>query len=240
MKSAILFLLTIVPHHILAATLTIAVSSNFGHTARHLAHAFQNQSNHQVRLSLSSTGKHYAQIIRGAPFDIFLAADAKHPQKLQRKGIGTTRFTYALGNLALWSATPLSFPSYAAALQQGSFDHLAIANPNLAPYGLATQQVLQKMNIWETLRSKLAYAENISQSYQFVASKAAALGFVALSHLKQRPHTGTYWLIPSNQHQPIEQQALLLNNTQAAKHFMQFLQSSTAQKIIQSAGYNTP
>lgn len=226
---------------LLAATPRIAVASNFAHAMKSLAAQYKKESGQEIVLAFGSTGKHYAQIYHGAPFDAFFAADVRHPRLLEEKGIGIqgSRFTYAIGQLALWSASKGFVDDAGRVLQQGGFRHLAIANPKLAPYGLAARQVLQGRQLFTTLESRLIFGENISQTYQFIASGNAELGFVAWPQLKRPNHTiqGSYWLVPQNLYTPIEQQALLLTDNRVARDFIHFVQSPVGQKIILAHGY---
>ena len=229
-----------------AEQIYVAVASNFGDTARKLSAEFEQSSGHQVVLVLGSTGKHYAQIVNGAPFDAFLAADSRRPKLLEdnKKVISGSRFSYALGRLALWSRDTERVDGKGDVLQQvEQFRHLAIANPKLAPYGRAARQVLQIKNQWLALQAKLLRGENIHQTFRFVHSGNAELGFVAWSQLKAQSIIdgteipGSYWLVPENLHQPIVQQGVQLSNKKAATDFMAYLHSNQAQKIIEQFGY---
>jgi len=221
----------------------IAVASNFAPTIKKLASAYQTNSGHQIQLAFGSTGKHYAQIHHGAPFDAFFAADVRRAQLLEDEGkaIPGSRFTYAIGQLALWSSNPDMIRDDSI-LDSNAFRHLALANPKLAPYGLAAREFMQATGRAEKLKPRLIFGENISQTYQFVASGNAKLGFIAWSQLKRPGHKirGSWWLIPKNSYTPITQQALLLNNNPAARGFLNFVQSPQGRAIIQSFGYLLP
>ncbi len=221
----------------------IAVASNFAPTIKKLAQVYQANSGDQIQLAFGSTGKHYAQIQHGAPFDAFFAADVRRAQLLEDEGRAVTgsRFTYAIGQLVLWSADANMIRDDAI-LDSGAFRHLAMANPKLAPYGLAAREFLQATGRAKRLKPRLIFAENISQTYQFVASGNAELGFVAWSQLKRPGHkiSGSWWRIPKNSYAPIKQQALLLNNNPAARGFLRFVQSDQGRAIIQSFGYLLP
>ena len=222
----------------------IAVASNFTTTMRVLAERFEEQTGHAVVLLPGSTGKHFAQIMNGAPFDAFFAADTQRPERLEAEGriIPGSRFTYAIGKLVLWSPDPDLVDSYGAVLESGTFRRLAIANPRLAPYGRAAQQFLESRGILKSLQPKLVRGENISQAFQFVASGNAELGLVALSQLMQsgRHGEGSRWQVPDKLHTPIEQQAVLLSDSAAAVDFMRFAKSESARAIIRDSGYGIP
>jgi molybdate transport system substrate-binding protein len=211
---------------------------------RLLAERFEAQSDHRVILLPGSTGKHFAQIVNGAPFDAFFAADVKRPERLEAEGriIPGSRFSYAIGKLVLWSPDPELVDGDGAVLESGTFRRLAIANPRLAPYGRAAQQFLESRGIRESLRPKLVRGENIGQAFQFVASGNAELGLVALSQLMQsgREPAGSRWQVPEKLHAPIEQQAVLLSDSAAAADFMRFAKSEPARAIIRDSGYGIP
>ncbi|MCG8425926.1 MAG: molybdate ABC transporter substrate-binding protein [Chromatiales bacterium] len=227
----------------LADELRIAVASNFTNTIKHLAAQFEQQSGHSITLIFGSTGKHYAQIKNGAPFDLFFAADARRPRLLDQEGIAVngSRFTYAIGKLVLWSPQPGLVDPEGKVLSQQSFHHLAAANPKLAPYGKAAQQVLQQKKLWSELRGKIVRGENIGQTYQFVKSGNAELGFVAYSQIKSPDQVteGSLWNIPQSLYTPIKQQVVALKESPAALAFLSFVKSSEGQTIIRSFGYGT-
>ncbi|WP_296934674.1 molybdate ABC transporter substrate-binding protein [uncultured Marinobacter sp.] len=228
-----------------AGEVSLGVAANFTDTTRELAKQFEAQTGHTVSASYGSTGKLYAQIKNGAPFDVFMAADVRRPELIEEEqsGIGGTRFTYARGKLALWSPAATAFENAESYLAQQPFSRLAIANPKTAPYGLAAQQVLEHLNHWEALQPKLVRGDSIAQTFQFVVSRNAQAGFVALSQVKAwREDDGTLWNVPQAYYQPIDQQAILLKNgadKAAATAWMDFLKSDTAITIIQSYGYDT-
>jgi len=243
-KLLIITAATIISSHALASEIRVAVASNFSNAMATIADQFETESGHTLKLSFGSTGKHYAQIVNGAPFDIFFAADAKRPGLLEQEGQGIagSRFTYALGKLVLWSPKPEFVDSHADILKQGTFRHLAIANPKLAPYGVAARQVLQSLELWQDMQGRMVRGENIGQAFQFVASGNAELGFVARSQV-MRPGleaTGSAWAVPQFLYDPIEQQAVLLNDKQAARAFMSFVRSDEAIRIIREHGYQVP
>ncbi len=227
-----------------ADTLRVAVASNFTETIRELARQFEHSSNHKVTLIFGSTGKHYAQIRHGAPFDLFLAADSRRPQLLEEAGVAVpgSRFTYAVGRLLLWSPDENLIDEEASVLTTGQFRHLAAANPKLAPYGRAAQQVLQARKLWAPLRGRLVRGENIGQAFQFVRSGNAELGFIAAAQIRRpgQPMEGSWWQVPDSLHDPIEQQAVLLRDSAAARGFLDFIRSDAARQVIHSFGYGTP
>ena len=224
-----------------AESIRLAVASNFSVAINDLIQKFEQSSGHQLTIALGSTGKHYAQIHHGAPFDIFFAADSKRPLLLEKEGVAidNSRFTYALGRLVLWSAMSDYVDQQGLVLEQEPFKHLAIANPHVAPYGRAAQETLMNLALWESLSGRLVRGENISQTLQFVATGNAELGLIALSQLQQL-QGGSHWLVPLSLHQPIEQQAVLLRDSIASRSFVTYIRSDAAKRIIQQHGYQTP
>lgn len=219
----------------------VAVASNFLAPLKEIVKAYNKLSFDYITISSGSTGKLYAQIVNGAPFDVFLAANAREPQRLEQGGFALNRFTYARGKLALWSRTPgyLS-PDPEQVLKQGQYRRLAYANPKTAPYGAAAQAVIHRLGLQQQLQGKIISGENVAQTYQFVASGNAELGFLALSQVMA--YKDEYWLVPEDWYPPIEQQAVLLKRAKdnlAAKDFLQFLQSKWAQEIIHAMGYGS-
>ena len=226
--------------HSMAEEIRIAVASNFATTMKILSHRFETDTGHKVTLIFGATGRHFAQIINGAPFDAFFAADSKRPQLLEQNGLiqSESRFTYAFGRLVLWSPRPDYVDPQGKILQSGDFLHLAIANPKLAPYGRAARQVLKKSDLWQLLFPRLVRGENVSQAFQFVSSRNAELGFVAYSQI--RAAAGSFWQPPQNAYDPIKQQAVLLKANDTASAFLAFVKSRTGRLIIKSAGYGVP
>lgn len=224
----------------------VAVASNFVTTAARIASAFEAaQPNHQVVLITASTGKHYAQIRNGAHFDLFFAADAERPALLEKEGrtVPGSRFTYAVGRLALWSPTEGLVDPKGEVLRKGNFRRLAIASPKTAPYGAATQQVLEALGLWQGLEARVIRGEDVGQAYQFIVSRGAELGFVALAQLREpgNPPRGSHWEVPANLHQPIEQQAVFLKraaDNPAAVAFFEFARSQAARDIVKGFGYD--
>jgi molybdate transport system substrate-binding protein len=230
------------PCRAFAEEIRVAVASNFQHTLSEIATRFETTTGHEISLISGSTGKHFAQIMNGAPFDAFFAADAVRPERLvmENRALKGSRFTYARGQLALWSPAANYVDSSGEVLKHGSFRHLAIANPALAPYGEAALEVLEALGLRQELDSRLVRGENIGQAFLFVSSGNAELGFVALSQLnrRERPVEGSFWLIPEDLYRPIEQQAVLLRDNEAARAFMSFVQSKEAAGIIRAHGYD--
>lgn len=229
-----------------ADSVAVGVASNFVHTLRELTTAFEAQSGHSVRASVSSSGKLYAQISNGAPFDVFLSADAERPARLEADGltVAGTRFTYATGRLALWSADPrYAGRDCVADLVAGRFSRIATANPATAPYGAAAVQTLAALEVpTAILEGRVAHAENIAQALQFVVSGSASLGFIARAQLvgQNVPAATCHWDVPPEFHDPIAQQAVLLvrgAGNPAATAFMAFLAGDDARRIITAGGY---
>lgn len=242
-----------------AATATIATASNFKMAMQELVALFEASSEHRFRQVNASSGVLYNQIIHGAPFDLYLAANSNYPTLLAERGqgIAASQFTYAQGKLVLaFTNRSLATASLSngqgdkAAFQQlltdtlAAGEKIAIAHPDIAPYGIAGQQTLAHLELWQASQGQLVRGNNVSQSLQFVATGNSALGFVALSQLLALP-TGLaldYWRVPEHWYQPIRQQAILLQSGQqnpAALAFMDYLKSPAAQTIIQRSGYST-
>ena len=228
----------------LAKELRIAVASNFLLPLKELSRKFKESTGHKVVVISGSTGKLYAQIKQGAPFDILLAADSIRPELLEKEGIGVpgSRFTYAVGRLALWSAdSTLPLKNDLQVLNHKNFRYLAIANPKTAPYGKAAEQVLRKKGFWEQIQNRLVRGENISQTFQFVMTGNADIGFIALSQLRKNQGLGFSWIVPQEWHDPIQQQCILLKRAKtnkAAQQFLNFIKSNRIQKQIESYGYS--
>jgi molybdate transport system substrate-binding protein len=233
-----------VANQAIASEIRVAVASNFTSAMTTIANQFEAEMGYRIRLSFSSTGKHYAQIINGAPFDAFFAADIRRPELLEQEGLAVpgSRFTYAVGKLVLWSPKPGYVDQQGSVLAHSEFRHLAIANPLLAPYGVAAREVLQARGLWDDLEGRLVRGENIGQAFQFVASGNAELGFVAWSQLKRpgRVAEGSVWKVPQSLYSPIEQQAVLLKDKETARAFILFVRSAAAIRIIRDHGYEVP
>lgn len=223
-----------------AAEVRVAVAANFAKVAEELAVAFKAQSGDDLKLSFGATGTLYAQITQGAPFEIFLAADDQRPGKAVDEGFGVagTVFTYAIGKLVLYSPG-IDVGDGVAALQAGAFGHIAIADPQTAPYGVAAVETMTSLGLAATLQPKLVMGENIAQTLQFVESGNAELGFVALSQVIGLPEERR-WPVPAELYRPIRQDAVLLKpgeSNPSAKAFLDFLRSGDAVAIIKKAGY---
>ena len=222
----------------------VAVASNFAEPAAELAKLFEAETTYTVTLTPGATGKHYTQIVNGAPFDLFLSADDERTAQLEKDGkvLPGTRFVYAVGRLALWSPKPGFVDPEGKILQTDSYTRLAIASPDLAPYGAAARQVLVKLGAWEKAEKRLVFGTNIAQAYQFVESGNAEMGFVAWSQLKRLPpdKRGSFWLVPAGMHDPIRQEAVLLRDTPPARAFLTFLRTPRARLLIASHGYDLP
>lgn len=223
---------------------TVAVAANFSGPMEKIIPAFQQSTGHKLVVAYGGTGKFYAQIKNGAPFDILVSADDETPIRLEKEdlAIPESRFTYAIGQLALWSTQPGLVDNQGKVLAQGQFKHLAIASPKLAPYGAAALSAIQKMGLETTLKAKLVYGENITQAYQFTATSNAELGFVALSQIYKDGQyaPGSYWLVPPALYPTIRQDAILLvhgKNNPAATAFLAYLQSDAAKQVIRAHGY---
>jgi len=229
---------------LLAAEVQVAVAANFTAPMQKIAADFEKATGHKAALSFGATGKFYAQIKNGAPFEVLLAADDETPAKLEKEGfaVNGSRFTYAIGQLALWSAKPGYVDDKGAVLKQGAFDHLALANPKLAPYGAAAVETLTKLGLLGSIESKFVQGENIAQTFQFISTGNAELGFVALSQVYEggKLKSGSGWLVPSALHTPIRQDAVVLTpgkDNPAVAALLKFLKTDQARAVIKSYGY---
>jgi len=236
---ALLVALAGLPTTALAAETQVAVAANFTEPAKEIAAAFTEATGHKASLSFGSSGQFLTQISHEAPYEVFLSADAERPLKAEQAGLGVanTRFTYAVGRLVLYSKTPGK--ASVGTLRAGKFGTLAIADPGAAPYGQAAVETLQKLKLYDKVKPKLVTGTSITQAYQFVSTGAAELGFVALSQVADEKG-GSRWLVPSSDHTPIDQQAILLKTGQdnvAAKAFLAFLKGPKARAIIKRYGY---
>jgi molybdate transport system substrate-binding protein len=228
-----------------ADTVLVAVAANFTKPMTEIAAAFEKSTGHSADLSFGSSGKFVSQLENGGPFEVFLSADDKNPIKLEQSGlaVANSRFTYALGKLVLWSATPGLVDDQGQILSKGGFKHLALADPKLAPYGAAAVDVLKNQGVFDKLQPLFVQGENIAQTHQFVSTGNAELGFIALSQVidNGKIATGSGWIIPSDRYKPIRQDAVLLKNgaeNPAAPALLQFLKSPEALAIIKKYGYD--
>lgn len=246
--SCLLLSCLLVPSQAIAAEVMVAVASNFTAPMKDIAARFQQHSGHTLIMAFGSSGKFTAQIHNGAPFEVFLSADQAKPEALIRAGFASadSRFTYALGRLALWTITP--DVDVRAQLHSGQFRKLALANPRLAPYGTAAQQTLAALALTDSVATRQVMGENIAQTWQFVSSGNAQLGFVALSQVMSGGHinNGSVWIVPDTLYQPIRQDAVLLKKGElkkgepnpAARAFLAFLQSAEVTELIRGYGYH--
>lgn len=230
-----------------AETVTVAVASNFAEPMRAIAAQFERASGHKLHLAFGSSGKLHAQIVNGAPYHLFFSADQQTVDALQTHGSVEqgSRFTYAVGALALWSPEPGYVDEQGRVLKDRQFGRLAIANPRVAPYGQAALQVLEQLGLAEASRPQRVQGENVAQVYQFVASGNADLGFLALSQIYRdgRLVRGSAWRVPGDLHSPIKQDAVLLKhgaNSTAARQLLSFMRSDQAVALIESFGYHAP
>lgn len=227
-----------------AEVVQIAVAANFTAPARALAEIFARTTGHEAKLSFGATGAFYTQIKNGAPFDILLAADDERPIRLEKEGdtVPGSRFTYAIGQLVLWSAKPGFVDDQGAVLKGGNFNKIAIANPKLAPYGAAAVETMDKLGLAAALTPKLVTGESIGQTYNFIATGNAELGFVALAQVLDggKLKSGSMWVVSAKYHAPIIQDAVILKRAAAnpaAKAWMALMRSPNAQDFIRSYGY---
>jgi molybdate transport system substrate-binding protein len=224
-----------------AEVVRVAVAANFTAAMKEIAAAYEQASGNKMLISYGSTGKLYAQIQQGAPFDVFLAADQQRPRLLVEEGRAQDAFTYAIGKLVLWSADPGRVVN-AATLKQGEFARLALANPKTAPYGAAAVTVMQRLGVNEDLLAKRVTGDSIAQAYQFVATRNAELGFVALAQIALDSKAGSHWEVPQDLYDPIRQDAVLLQRGRenpAARALLEYLRSDAARAVIHKFGYVT-
>jgi molybdate transport system substrate-binding protein len=235
--------ISFITNHAWAEEVKIAVAANFTDVARELAPLFEQATGHTTKTSFGSTGKLFAQIQHGAPYEVFLAADTQRPIKAETNGLAVagSHFVYAKGKLVLWSAKADQFNDGETFLQQGDIKRLALANPKTAPYGVAAEEVMQQTGTLSQLRPKLVNGDSISQTFQFTATGNTDAGFVAMAQLKVwKGETGSLWEIPDDYYKPIEQAAVLLKKGEknpAAIAYLEFLKSKTARDLIERYGY---
>lgn len=228
----------------LADEVQVAVAANFTAPMKLIAADFEKDTGHKAVLTFGATGKFYSQISNGAPFEIFLAADDETPAKLEKEGtaVNGSRFTYATGKLVLWSAQLGVVDAQGEVLKKGDFKKIAIAAPKLAPYGAAAVETMNKLGLQAALEPKLVQGESIGQAFSFVSTGNAELGFIALSQVYEggKIKSGSAWMVPSNLHSPIRQDAVLLakgKDSKAAAQLMAFLKTDKARAVIRSFGY---
>jgi molybdate transport system substrate-binding protein len=229
-----------------ADVIFVAVAANFSAPMQAIVAGFEKQTGHKVQAAYGATGKFYAQIKNGAPFEVLLTADEETPVKLIKENAAVTgsQFTYAIGKLVLWSAKPAIVDGAGAVLKNGGFDHLAIANAKLAPYGAAAVEVMKALGVIESIQPKIVTGESIAQTHQFISTGNALLGFVALSQvLKDGKIEGSAWIVPAQLYAQIRQDAVILEKGRgkpAAEALMRYLKSDKARAVIQSFGYALP
>lgn len=228
-----------------AEEVQVAVAANFTAPMKVIAADFEKATGHKVVATFGATGKFYAQIQNGAPFDVFLAADDETPAKLEKENgtVAGSRFTYATGKLVLWSAKPDYVDAKGEILKKNTFAHIALATPKLAPYGLAAEESMKKLGLYDSLQPKFVQGESIGQTYTFVSTGNAELGFVALSQVYEggKIKSGSGWIVPANLHNPIRQDAVILTkgkDNKAAAEFTKYLQSESVKTVIRSFGYD--
>lgn len=225
----------------MAAETQVAVAANFMEPAKEIARAFEAKTGHKAVLVFGSSGQFYTQIAAGAPFQVFLSADVERPQKAEADGLAVpgSRFTYATGRLVLYSRSPGLVDGRGAVLKTGKFEKLAVADPQVAPYGVAAFETLRKLGVDQALQPKIVRGSSITQAFQFVQTGAAELGFVALSQVINQPG-GSRWIVPAADHTPIDQQAVLLKagaDNPAARAFLDYLRGPAAKAVIRRYGY---
>lgn len=229
----------------LADEVQVAVAANFTAPMKQIAADFEKDTGHKAVAAFGATGKFYAQIKNGAPFEVLLAADDTTPAKLEAEGaaVAGSRFTYAIGRLVLWSAKPGFVDDKGEVLKKGEFKYVSVANPKLAPYGVAAVEALTALKLIDAVQPKFVLAENIAQTYQFAVTGNAELGFVALSQVMKdgKIGEGSAWVVPANLHQPIKQDVVILANGKgkpAADALLKYLKSDKAKAVIKSYGYD--
>jgi molybdate transport system substrate-binding protein len=224
----------------------VAVAANFSAPMQQIAASFQKDTGHQLKMSFGATGGIYAQIKNGGPFDVFLSADQITPQKLEAEGLGVaaTRFNYATGQLVLWSKQDGLVDDKGQVLSGKNIQRIALANPKLAPYGVAAWETMTALGLLEVLKPKMVQGDNIAQTYQFVSTQNAQVGFVALSQVFSNGQltSGSAWIVPPHLYKPIRQDVILLKNgkdNSAAKALLMYLKGEKAKAVMKSYGYLT-
>jgi molybdate transport system substrate-binding protein len=230
-----------------AQRVSVAVAASFTGAMQRLAPKFEKATGHRLTIIYGSTGKLYAQTVNGAPFDVFLSADAHYPLKLEKRGttVEGSRVTYAIGRLVLWSPKLGVIDQRGDVLKNGTFSYLAIANPKVAPYGVAAEQTLRKLGAWDGVAQRMVYGESIAQTFQFISTGNAEIGFVSLSQIRTlvTGKNGSYWIVPAHLHEPLVHDAVLLKrgtDNAAARIFLEYLRSPDAQTVLRELGYAAP
>lgn len=247
LRGALVAFCVVLGTHVQAGEVTVAVAANFNAPAQKLVTAFAAATGHQAKLVVGSTGKLYAQVKNGAPFQVFLSADDETPRRMVSEGLAVdgSQFTYATGRLVLWSRQASVVDAQGAVLKQGNFKHLAIADPKLAPYGAAAVEVMGQLGLLAALQPKWVQGESIGQTFQFVSSGNAELGFVALSQVMQdgKIGEGSAWVVPMTMHAALKQDAVLLQRGKddaASVAFLSYLRSDAAKVVVRGYGYEVP
>jgi molybdate transport system substrate-binding protein len=245
--SAVVVVFGLMCSPVLAGEVSVAVASNFAAPMERVVALFQKESGHKVKVRVGASGKLYAQIKSGAPFDVFLSADEENPKHLLQEGLAVSgsRFVYATGRLVLWSAQSDLVDDKGAVLNKGNFNMLVIANPGFSPYGVAAKETLTKLTMWNSIQRKLDKGDDVIQTYQMAATEKADLAFIALSQVMRdgKGTSGSWWLVPPEMHNPIRQSAVLLSAAKdqaAAKEFLAFLKSEKARVVMRGFGYELP
>ncbi len=227
-----------------AGEVKVAVAANFAQPLKDIAAEFEKDTGHKLSMSQGATGKFYAQIVNGAPFDVFLSADDETPARLVKEGkaVSGTQFTYAVGRLVLWSPDAHLVDQGGAVLKTDKFKHLSIANGKIAPYGRAAVQTMQKLGVLSAIEPRVVQGESITQAFQFVSTGNAQLGFIALSQVwdGSKVKSGSAWIVPETMHETLKQDAVLLNagkSSVAASQLLDYLKSDKAKKITERYGY---
>ena len=246
-RAVILSLLLLADQTSWAASVLVAVAANFSKPMTEIAAEFEKATGHSAKLSFGSTGKFVSQLEHGGPFEVLLSADEKAPQRLVESGlaVANSQFTYAIGRLVLWSAKPGYVDDQGKILTTGGFKHIALADPKLAPYGVAAVEVLKNLGLFEKLQPLFVQGENIAQTFQFVSTGNAPLGFIALSQVIENGKIakGSGWIIPREDYSPIRQDAVLMKKgaeNPAATALLDYLKSAPALAIIEKFGYDLP
>jgi molybdate transport system substrate-binding protein len=228
-----------------AASVNVAVAANFAVPMQRIAQQFERETGFRAVLSVASTGRLYAQIRHGAPFDVMLSADDRAPARLIEGGhaVAGTRFTYAIGRLVLWSRDPNLVDAEGAVLRSAPFTRIALADPKVAPYGAAAVETMTHMGVWSGLQARAVFGDSIAQAYHFAASQNAQLGFVALSQVfvEGQLTSGSAWVVPQSFYTPIRQDAVLLQRgaaNPAATALLAYLRTEPALTIIRAFGYD--